>query len=56
MDDVQETMYVNLVFVQNEVPSQALATSNEMNYQSMVIPVSKIKLKQTFTFDHPTNE
>ena len=54
MEDVQETMFVNLVFTQ-QAPPQALAASNEMNFQS-VIPVPKSNMELTITLDRITNE
>ena len=54
MEDVQETMFVSLVFSQ-QAPPQAPAISNETNFQA-TIPVSKSNMEPTITFDCIMNE
>ena len=54
MEDIQETMFINSVFLQ-QAPSQAPVVSNETNFQS-AIPILENNMELTITFDRTMNE
>ena len=54
MEDIQETMFINPVFL-HQAPPQAPTASHEMNFQS-AIPVPKSNMEPTITFDHVLNK
>ena len=54
VEDIQEMMFVNSVFSQ-QAPPQAPATSNEMNFQTMIL-VPEMNVELTITYDRKLNE